>query len=427
MKLERAYVENFRAIRSLDLPLDPRLTVLHGLNGQGKTSVLSALAIGLGAIPAFYDVADAPFFADPDFREGTDEAYIRMRTTEGLAWERGAVRGRRKPRSLVHMRSEMLRGWLPEVRSDRAVDSSDLLPVVAYYDTERAVLPVTGRKPAIRARFERLDAYEGALSTRPSFRQLVEWFYLEENRELRQQKEYASFGYELPELRAVRAAITSMLPDVGNPRTLTPLRLVVTRRTNGHEEQLGLDQLSGGYRVTLALAADLARRLVQANPSLREPLKAEAVVLIDEVELHLHPAWQQRVLGDLMRTFPGAQFIVSTHSPQVLTTVEPWRIVHLRAGPHGVEAEQETAPTYGAEAGDVLTAAMDVPERPPQNPFVEKLSAYRSLVDANQGEAPQAKALRAELEELSPEDPALAAADVDIRRGRLLRDLAQRA
>lgn len=177
----------------------------------------------------------------------------------------------------------------------------------------------------------------------------------------------------------------------------------------------------------LALAADLTRRMVQANPDLPDPPRSEAVVLIDEVELHLYPEWQQHVLGDLTRTFPHAQFVVSTHSPQVLTTVEPWRIVHLRAGPHGVEAERETAPTYGAEAGDVLAAAMNVPERPPDNPFVEKLAAYRRLVADNRGDTPEAATLRAELERLSPDNPALAVADVDIRRGKLFRKLAQRA
>ena len=92
---------------------------------------------------------------------------------------------------------------------------------------------------------------------------------------------------------------------------------------------LELDQLSGGQRAVLALAADLAWRMAQGNPHLDGPLRSEAIVLIDEVELHLHPSWQQRILNDLRRTFPNAQFIVSTHSPQVLTTVEPKHIIEL--------------------------------------------------------------------------------------------------
>jgi len=94
-------------------------------------------------------------------------------------------------------------------------------------------------------------------------------------------------------------------------------------------EIFSLEQLSGGYRVMLALVMDLARRLAQANPHLEEPCESPAIVLIDEIDLHLHPKWQQRVLVDLIKTFPNTQFIVTTHSAPVLTTVKPENIVVL--------------------------------------------------------------------------------------------------
>ena len=143
----------------------------------------------------------------------------------------------------------------------------------------------------------------------------------------------------------------------------------------------------------LALAADLARRMVQGNPHLDNPLKSEAVVLIDEVELHLHPAWQQRILGDLQRTFPNAQFIVSTHSPQVLTTVEPQRIVKLYWEDDRIVAGAPEGATYGAEAGDVLSLVMGVNERP-DNDFTKDLDEYRRLVSEGKGESEEALALR---------------------------------
>ena len=107
--------------------------------------------------------------------------------------------------------------------------------------------------------------------------------------------------------------------------------------------------------------------MVQGNPHLDDPLESEAVVLIDEVELHLHPGWQQRILGDLQRTFPNAQFIVSTHSPQVLTTVEPQCIVELAREGDRIVAGAPAGATYGAEAGDVLSVVMGVKERPENN------------------------------------------------------------
>ena len=128
--------------------------------------------------------------------------------------------------------------------------------------------------------------------------------------------------------------------------------------------------------------------------------------MIDEIELHLHPSWQQRILADLKRTFPNTQFIVSTHSPQVLTTVKPEHIVELIREGNKILAGQIAAPTYGAEAGDVLATVMGVNERPCNNEFVKQLERYMKLVADGEGEAPDAASLRDTLENLSLRDPA---------------------
>ena len=210
-----------------------------------------------------------------------------------------------------------------------------------------------------------------------------------------------------------------MLGDVSDPyMEMEPPRFMVTIETGEKSEKLALDQLSGGYRAVLALAADLAWRMAQGNPHLDNPLESEAIVLIDEVDLHLHPGWQQRILVDLRRTFPNAQFIVSTHSPQVLTTVPPEQIVELRRKEGHIVAGRPSAPTFGAEAGDVLFTVMRVDERPAaeHNEFVKKLGEYMRLVDDGRGQSKKAKALRNELEELSARDPALDAADMEMER-----------
>ena len=224
----------------------------------------------------------------------------------------------------------------------------------------------------------------------------------------------------------MRQAISSMLPEVSDPRTeLNPPRFVVSHKSEqGQVEKLSLDQLSGGYRIVLALAADLARRMVQGNPHLDDPLESEAVVLIDELELHLHPAWQQRILGDLRRTFPNAQFIVSTHSPQVLTTVEPQCIVELAREGDRIVAGAPAGATYGAEAGDVLSVVMGVKERP-ENKFTKALEQYRRLVSEGEGESEEALALRRKLEKLSPRDYALNRADLEIRRRKMFKRMAE--
>ena len=227
-------------------------------------------------------------------------------------------------------------------------------------------------------------ALAGALAAKTSFRELFEWFYEKENEELREQKELPS--HQLTDLSAVRDAITSMAESVSEPRVkMRPMRFVVSERVGERTEDRSLGELSGGCRAVLALAGDLARRMAQGNPHLANPLLSEAVVLIDEVDLHLHPSWQQRILRDLTRTFPNAQFIVSTHSPQVLTTVMPEQVVELHREDRAVLASRTSATTYGAEAGNVLVDVMGVKARP-ANDFTNKLQEYMRLV--GHGERP---------------------------------------
>ena len=217
-----------------------------------------------------------------------------------------------------------------EIFSDGSAGRPIDLPIVAFYDTDRVLFDLTERWSDFRKEFTRYDAFKGALASRTNFQGIFEWFYFKENEELREQRERRDFGYRLEDLSSLRHAISSMLGDVSEPHMeMDPPRFMVTFKTGGKSEKLALDQLSGGYRAVLALAVDLAWRMAQGNPHLDNPLESEAIVLVDEVDLHLHPSWQQRILDDLTRTFPHAQFIVSTHSPPVLTTVRPEHILEL--------------------------------------------------------------------------------------------------
>ena len=414
MKLERVEIENCRAIEKLDLPLDPALTVFHGDNGHGKTSVLSAIAAGLGSVPMLLPEVSGVGFRNTDLR-GQRPLRVMLRTRDGIEWDRRRLGPRGKAsRRMLKEKMEAI------VAADREGAEPLDLPIVAFYDTDRAVFDAPHRRRSFKTEFPRYAALEGALAPRPNFREFFKWFYAMENEELREKKERRDWDFQLKELIAVRTAIERMVPGVSDPRIkLRPLRFAVSMESeSGKPEELALDQLSGGYRIVLALAADLARRMAQGNPHLADPLESEAVVLIDEVDLHLHPRWQQRILVDLRRTFPNTQFIVSTHSPQVLTTVPPEQIVELRREGGHIVVGRPSAPTFGAEAGDVLFTVMRVDERPAaeHNEFVKKLGEYMRLVDDGRGQSKKAKALRNELEDLSARDPALDAADMEMER-----------
>ena len=426
MKLKQVKIENYRAIEDLDLTLDPDLTVFHGANGHGKTSVLSAIAAGLGSIPLLLPEVSGVGFLKTD-RRGQRPLRVTLGTCDGIEWDRRVLGQKRTAKRRTLTQRRMLKEKMEEiVAADREGAEPLDLPIVAFYDTDRAVFDAPHRRTSFKTEFPRYAALEGALAPRANFREFFKWFYALENEELREKNERQDFGYRLKDLNAVREAIERMVPGVSEPRIkLRPLRFAVSMGSEaGKPEELALDQLSGGYRIVLALAADLARRKAQGNPHLDDPLGSEAVVLIDEVDLHLHPQWQQRILIDLRRTFPNTQFIVSTHSPQVLTTVPPEQIVDLRREDGRIVAGRPSAPTFGAEAGDVLFTVMGVDERP-DNEFKATLDDYMRLVEDGQGECEEAASLRARLMELSPGAPEIHEADIEIERRKLLKEMAE--
>ncbi len=420
MRLRSVEIDNYRAVKHLKLALDPRLTVFHGDNAQGKTSVLNAIAVGLGLVPTLLAGVSGIGFLDTDRRRSARYVRVALETTDGTLWERQKGRG---PKS-IGVRS--LRDKIEDIFSADEQGEEIDLPIVAFYGADRAAFSVPQRRSGYRES-SRYAALEGALSASIDFRQFFEWFKAKEDEELRHQKRDPKAVST--ELEAVRTAITSMIPGASQPRIeFGPLRFVVSLDAkSGGREELTLDQMGGGYRVVLALAADLARRMAQGNPHRAAPCACEAIVLIDEIDLHLHPAWQQRVLDDLLRTFPNTQFLVSTHSPQVLTSVKPERIVELsRENGAVIPGYIGGIATYGAEAGDVLALVMGVPNRPRDNEFVKKLDRYRRLVADGEGESEEARRLRSELDRISPYDHALDEADVEIRRRTVLKSLGKR-
>ena len=236
-----------------------------------------------------------------------------------------------------------------------------------------------------------------------------------EDIEAKKQKEARSFDVDIPELKAIRHAVQKMLPDFSNPRG-AEVGIQIDWFQNGKTTQLRIEQLSDGYRTTLAMVMDIASRMAEANPDMPDPLQTEGVVLIDEVDLHLHPGWQQTILLDLMRTFPNIQFIVSTHSPQVVSSVKPecLRVIDW------LDEQPRLIPvsfSEGAEAQQVLLDVLGVKSpRVEQLEIVQKLKKYQQLVDSNDWDTKDALKLRQTLDEWGADyEPELVRLDVDIR------------
>lgn len=327
MKLKKIKLINFRSFELLELDLGDRLTLLIGDNGSGKTSILDSIAVGFGAMSTLLPKVKGISFKKTDIRQNGDKkapfVQVILKSNKGITWSR-TERSRRELKNTV-IQAEIgisdLKNYILDIvhqigRQDESINSD--LPVYAYYGVSRALLDVPLSRKGFSRSYNRFEAYQGALDASSNFRSAFKWFYYREQDELRWQREQNSFDVKFHDLLAVRTAIEKIFKGVSNPRILTnPLRFVVD--VNG--ESLDINQLSDGYKTMLGLVMDLAYRMSVANPHLTDPLSTEAVVMIDEIDLHLHPEWQRRVISDLMNVFKNTQFIVTTHSPFIVESI----------------------------------------------------------------------------------------------------------
>ena len=439
MILKRMHLQNYRCFESLEVIFDPRLTVFVADNGGGKTAILDAVATSLGRYLTKLPGVQGLTTKETDIRIERNERkaeFMAMacaadtQSGESISWSlvkrRDATIGRDhikkalRPelRNVLRLGEKRLEEYALSLVAADANDEAYFLPVVAYYGTNRAILGEVKRRRGFKKEFARFDALVGALQSEARFKSAFEWFNAMEDLERREREKKRNFEYRLPELETVRRAIASLMPaGFRNPRTeIRPLRFVIDRlMSDGETRTLRLTQLSDGYRVMLGLAMDLARRMAHANGSFAEnglkimnPLDLPAIVLIDEVDLHLHPKWQQTVLAQLMGVFRKTQFIVTTHSPQTLSTVKRESIRVIGANCEGKAiAESPMAVTYGESSGDVLQSVMMVD---PQPPIGERSNIRRltELVDQGEYDSNEATRLMKILtEELGAQHPQL--------------------
>ncbi|MDH0865486.1 AAA family ATPase [Mitsuaria sp. GD03876] len=458
MRLKSVTLSNFRCFDRLEVNFHSRLTVFVGINGAGKTALLDAIAAGLTPVLRHLSSANQRLstegagLKDSDFKlvnRGNDRwtvadyAQVIVKTDDDLEWDywRAASSGK-----VPELRPEggKLAAVMKEISESKSGSTPRLMPVFAYYGAQRGRIVVPERLRQTKEKYDHpTSALVGALDSLSDFKEMLKWFDLAETSELRTNKGRPETDFaRSPALEAVRQTIVRLLGDqYKNPYFNSDHRFVVEKTETNAPMQVM--QLSQGYQSMLALAMDFARRLSLGNPHLTEAdrehlapansepiaplagaanvlpaLLAPAIMLVDELDLHLHPTWQQRVLGDLMAAFPNTQFIVTTHSPQILTTVpdECIRVIdggQLFSAPPG---------TQGAEPARLLKQVLGVPELRPDLAITRDLKEYLALVDEDKWATPRALELRRILDDnFKGHEPDLIDADlrIDNRRWEL--------
>jgi predicted ATP-binding protein involved in virulence len=357
MHIEHVRIENLGPIKTIDETLHERFNVFVGVNGAGKTTVLAALSKMLGRYASAVRTGKATgLFELEQIRKGAPSLSVEVTAIadgQSITWSARRIRFGHAP--AIRTISTQLIAYAQGLAA-RIADSPDDtgLPIAVAYPVNRAVLGIPLR---IRNKtpFEQLSALdETALHATRNFRTFFAWFRAREDVE--NERRIDNSKYRDPQLTAVRKAVEGLLPGFKNLRVRRqPLRMLVEK--NGID--LRIDCLSDGEKGMLALAGDLAKRLAIANPGSNHPLEGTGVVLIDELELHLHPAWQRRAVTALQETFPNCQFIVTTHSPQVVSEVAPEGVFLLSEG-----KVIRPVLTLGRESGLILEELMESSKRP---------------------------------------------------------------
>lgn len=419
MLLRQVQLQNFRAFEEVALDLDEQLTVLVGRNAAGKTTLLEGIAVALGAwIGAF------PNMREDHPRVGSVARLITSEqngvpVTEPASPVRVVVSCEVAGASLRFARELGPDGWHEAdeppagrpfeqiVKGALQQQNPKTLPLVAFYGTGRLWQQKRERRSDRAGLTSRFRGYHAALDAAADARGFASWMAWREEDRVQRLARAAEEGRSLtevrsPELLAVSAAACGCLE---NARRLYHSANYQELRVDFHDgSTIPFSALSDGQRNLIAVAADVAWRASQLNPHLGPdaPTKTPGVVLIDEVDLHLHPAWQRRILGDLVRIFPLVQFVVTTHSPQVLSTA-PAGSVRLIGADHGVSRVERTT---GKDSNSLLEDVLGVPARPEEQQ--RKLEELGRLLE--DGRIAEARAVLADLAVVLGEDDTQVAA-----------------
>ncbi len=403
MFIKNIHIENFRGLRDELVEFDKSITVLAGKNGGGKSTVLESIAIMLSWLPVKlcnYALRGRKI-SERDISYGADFSRLTM-TLEGetpmkltLFKERGAT-GTRLNSANSDMRAAEKFGC--DMRVMLEGDGQVYLPVLAYYGASRDVSGYCSPQPI--SSNDRTEVYKRAFQAGTDFNKLTRWFV------------------EMAERRAAEMSEAAKLPlKKGNAKRLEidafykPLSFV-SRALAGFSPEFSAfevrngemwlrsrnipaSNLSDGEKTVIALIADIAMRTIVANPNASNPLRSDAIILIDELDLHLHPEWQSEIAEKLPEIFPSAQFVISSHSPSVMSVAK--NLYKIDGKSNAVERVENA---YGRSPADILTQLLNAHREPA---VARKLRKMYEAIDA--GDTRTAKKIVDELSILIPDDP----------------------
>lgn len=383
MRINTLTLHNFKRFEDATFQFNSKFTVLIGDNATGKTSILDALATLLGTCLLRSSItsgrsglkkSEARLLAiekeGQDFLEPQKEVYVEAYGSlreKHLTWRR--ILGDRGGAATKFIAA----GVDDRKRASKGEDVD--LPVLLYYGTGR--LWTTHRDIEVGKPDSRLVGYRYCLDPKSDQSLFERWFKQLEMAALQQRKTISA-------LESVREAVTICIPkaeffyfDIGKGQ------MMIRFEDSG---LMPFDNLSDGYRNMVAMVADIAHRACRLNPhkGARAAQETSGIVLIDEIDLHLHPKWQRHVVGDLQRAFPNLQFITTTHSPFILQSLDVGEAIDLGRLPakEDIDVFDEDIATPAPAKSFSNRAIEDIVEEVMGVPVPQRSHRYQEMFDA---------------------------------------------
>jgi predicted ATP-binding protein involved in virulence len=393
MNLKSLTLKNYRCYEDLRIEFNQNYTILVGVNGAGKSTILDAISTALGSYIAGFDGIASNGISRDDAHRKMYELGSRIEAEEQypveimayadldereVEWKRSlhAKKGRThisEAKSIMEYGAKLQKGV-------REGDKNTILPLIAYYGTGRLYMQKRQAKNSSKDStfFTRTIGYRDCLDSASNDKLMMKWF--EDMTSIQIQE-----GKMIPELEAVKRAMGKCYTGAKSPQSkanfeykMKSKEIEITYQKDGESEKLPMRMLSDGLKITISMVADIAYRMAVLNPQLLDMVLEETpgIVLIDEVDMHLHPEWQKRIVEDLHYIFPKVQFIMTTHSPSILANVKKEHIILLENG----KVYEPTNTTYGRDIAAILKEMMHVDVRPSEvTNLIEEF--YKSISD----------------------------------------------
>jgi len=400
MNLETLKVTNFRRFERLEVSFHPELTVLVARNGQGKTSILDAATIALGTFVGAFDLGTAKHIAQADARyqrlsghSDSEQVFpVRLEATlKGI--DRPVIRellGAKGRTTIKH--ASALTGLGKQLMKQVQALEPIPLPLLAYYGSGRLwnAHKNMSRKAVLSE--SRTLGYEDCFSSASSFTQVQQWMTKATFAALQQQNMDVYQGHKIADqIEGIQSTVNTVLGSDGWSGFHYSVQHEELAMTHEELGVLPVSMLSDGVRAMVSLVADMAWRCTKLNPQMGADAskKTKGIAFIDEVDMHLHPKWQQTVIGSLREAFPNVQFIVTTHSPQVLSTVnsESIRLISSEldreTGKFISQAVIPTMQSRGVASNDVMAELQGI-DAIPGVEEAQWLQSYKAIITSNQ-------------------------------------------